>query len=292
MLRVHGRPGGVFHLRQGQVIAVETPGAPGVEALLLRSGRVSAADWATSSPAGTSAPGHQLVASGHIGAAELQVLTVMALQDAVFAVVAGDTAECVAVSRSVPPRSAARGEDPLGLLDSAARKLAGLAALPQAVLPDRERVVAGRGVVGPSEHLAPRRGEILFHANGRRTARDIAFVLGRGVYHVTVEISRMLGEGLLERAGRGEVLGHAESPWSVRSLEPRRAAPGPDGAGALADLPRRVPGGSGFTTRTLLADASARDRRGPGHGAVPGRCVTEPPAHGARGIQEPARRDT
>lgn len=43
-LRVSGRPGGMFHIRQGDVVAVETPGAPGVEALLLRSGRVSETD--------------------------------------------------------------------------------------------------------------------------------------------------------------------------------------------------------------------------------------------------------
>ncbi|MCX2182726.1 MarR family transcriptional regulator [Streptomyces sp. SKN60] len=242
----------MFHLRQGQVFAVETPGAPTAEALLLRSGRVSAADWATVSPTGTLVPAEELVTRGHIGAAELQVVTVMALRDAVFAVVAGETAECVAVPpRSAPTTPAARGDDPLKLLDEAARKVAGLAALPQAVLPDRERVVAGAGVVGPAEHLARQRREILFHANGRRTARDIAFTVGRGVYHVTVEISRMLGEGLLERAGRGEVLGTTESR-SVPALEPRRGAHGAGTAGADADLPYRTPGASGFTMKSRL----------------------------------------
>lgn len=250
-LRVHGRPGGVFHLRQGHVFAVETPGAPTAEALLLRSGRVSAADWATLSPTGMLMPAEELVTRGHIGAAELQVVAVMALRDAVFAVVAGETAECVAVSQSAPTAPASGGDDPLKLLDEAARKVTGLAALPQAVLPDRERVVAGPGVVGPAEHLAGHRREILFHANGRRTARDIAFVVGRGVYQVTVEISRMLGEGLLERAGWGEVLGTTESR-RVPALEPRRAALGPDTAGADAYLPSRTPGASGFTMKSRL----------------------------------------
>jgi hypothetical protein len=40
-LRVRGRPGGSFHLRGGLVVGVESPGAPGPEALLLRSGRVT-----------------------------------------------------------------------------------------------------------------------------------------------------------------------------------------------------------------------------------------------------------
>ncbi|MBO4260794.1 MarR family transcriptional regulator, partial [Streptomyces griseorubiginosus] len=34
-LRVAGTPGGVFHLRGGLVVSVESPGAPGAEALLL-----------------------------------------------------------------------------------------------------------------------------------------------------------------------------------------------------------------------------------------------------------------
>ncbi|SFF60408.1 hypothetical protein [Streptomyces mirabilis] len=33
-----GTPGGAIHLRGGLVVAVETPGAPTVEGLLLRSG--------------------------------------------------------------------------------------------------------------------------------------------------------------------------------------------------------------------------------------------------------------
>ncbi|MFJ7068720.1 MarR family transcriptional regulator [Streptomyces sp. NPDC101115] len=246
----------MFHLLQGQVVAVETPGAPGVEALLLRSGRVSAADWSSLSPTGALEPGAELVARGRIGAAELKVVTMMALRDAVFAVVAGETAECVAVKQGGPAVTAVGGEDPLKLLEEAARKVVGLEALPQAVLPDRERVVAGRGVVGPAEELAPHRREILFHANGRRTARDIAFVVGRGVYHVTVEISRMLGEGLLERAGRGEVLG-TTTAWSVPALEPRRAASAADAVDERTDLPYRVPGASGFTTKALVTDPSA-----------------------------------
>ncbi|MEV6330185.1 MarR family transcriptional regulator [Streptomyces sp. NPDC051909] len=233
------------------MFAVETPGAPRAEALLLRSGRVSAADWATLSPTGMLVPTAELVARGHIGAAELQVVTLMALRDAVFAVVAGETAECVALPESAPTAPAVGGDDPLKLLDDAARKVDGLAALPQAVLPDRERVVAGPGVVGAAEHLTRHRREILFHANGRRTARDIAFVVGRGVYQVTVEVSRMLAEGLLKRAGRSEVLGTAR-PSSVPALEPRRAAHGPGRVGEVASLPCRDPGASGFTMKSRL----------------------------------------
>ncbi|TQK52154.1 hypothetical protein FBY35_2581 [Streptomyces sp. SLBN-118] len=263
VLRVCGRPGGVFHLRQGSVVAVESPGAPGIQTLLLRSGRISEADWADLVPAGMDArrPGAELVARGQIGAAELQVVSAMALQDAVFAVIAGDMGECIADPESGPLVPVGPGEDPLRLLDNAVRKLAALAALPHPVLPDRERVVAGRGVDGPAEDLAPHRKEILFLADGRRTPRDIAFMIGRGVYHVTVEISRMLGEGLLERATRSAPTG-VPRVLAAQAPVPRRPATAPDGADATGDLPRRTPGASGITEKTLAADVSATSWKG------------------------------
>lgn len=73
--------------------------------------------------------GAELVARGHIRAAELQVVSAMALQDAVFAVLAGDTGECVAVPESGPVVPVAAGEHPPRLLDTAARKLAALSSL-------------------------------------------------------------------------------------------------------------------------------------------------------------------
>ncbi|WP_405601606.1 MarR family transcriptional regulator [Streptomyces sp. NBC_01410] len=263
VLRVCGRPGGVFHLRQGSVVAVESPGAPGIETLLLRSGRVSEADWAALVPAGRDSrrPVAELVARGHIGAAELQVVSAMALQDAVFAVLAGDMGDCLADTESGPLVPVGPGEDPLQLLDDAVRKLAALAAMPHAVLPDRERVVVRRGVDGPAEDLAPHRKEILYLADGRRTPRDIAFMIGRGVYHVTVEISRMLAEGLLERASRSAGTG-VPRVWATQAPVPRRPAAAPDVGDATGELPRRTPGASGITEKTLAADVSATSWKG------------------------------
>ena len=45
VLRVTGDPGGAVHLARGRVVAIETPGAPSPEVLLLRSRRVSESDW-------------------------------------------------------------------------------------------------------------------------------------------------------------------------------------------------------------------------------------------------------
>ncbi|MEN3582685.1 MarR family transcriptional regulator [Streptomyces sp. ZYX-F-203] len=263
-LRVRGRPGGVFHLRRGRVIAVESPGAPGVDALLLRSGRLSEADRAELFPARAMPenPDAGLVARGHVGAAELQVVSAMALRDAVFAIVAGDVAECVATPDAAPDGPVVADEDPLAVLDAAARRLAGLAALAEAVLPDRERVVAARGVPDRAETRTPRRREILSLANGRRTPRDIAFALGRGVYGVTVEVSRMLGEGWLERAGQDAPSGDTPRVWAAEVPTPRRATAGPEVVTSIESLPRRTPGASGFRANALVASESTTNWKG------------------------------
>lgn len=282
-LHVDGRPGGTFHLRRGAVVAVESPGAPGIEALLLRTGRVGADDWAG---AASGMPAAELVARGVVGAAELRVLSEMALKDAVFAVVAGETGECAALPHggTVVPVAAGMtaGEDPERLLEAASRRLAALVALPHAVLPDRDRLTpVGHHGTAPSgaaaEGLPSHQREILFLADGRRTPRDIAFAVGRGVYQVAVEASRMVGEGLLRRVRRDHEPAGTPRVWADRVPAPRRTPavgrPAAAYGAAAVELPRRVPGASGITderdgigratTRTLAADDPATSRKGP-----------------------------
>ncbi|MDX3532151.1 MarR family transcriptional regulator, partial [Streptomyces sp. ID05-39B] len=199
-LRASGSPGGTFHLRDGLVVAVESPGAPGPEALLLRSGRIGGEEWAAlvRESDGARWPVAGLVAHGYTGAAQLRVVCVMALQDAAFAVVAGGVDACErAPGEGPPPGAVAVGEPPTPLLADALRRLAALLALPYPVRPERERPVPT-----PLSYAAVRlttlQRELITHADGRRTARDLAFRTGRGVYTVTVEVARMLAEGFLE----------------------------------------------------------------------------------------------
>ncbi|MFJ4851426.1 MULTISPECIES: MarR family transcriptional regulator [unclassified Streptomyces] len=205
VLRVQGSPGGAFHLLGGAVVAVESPGSPGVGTLLLRSGRIDEAEWgAAHDAAATGAwPGVAFAGAGRLGNAEFQVIHMMAAQDAVFAVLAGRLENCVLdpvrpegpVPALVP--AVGRGVEPEELLVEAGRRIAALAALPRQVSPDRDRVIALVGA-GNDETLPAARRDILEYANGRRSPRDIAFQLGRGVWTVTVEVSRMLAEGLVE----------------------------------------------------------------------------------------------
>jgi hypothetical protein len=67
-------------------------------------------------------------------------------------------------------------------------------------------------------------------ADGRRTARDIAFVLGRGVYGTMLQLARMYHAGLL-----------VTSPQGGASQPAARQASHPAGGEQQADsgLPRR-----------------------------------------------------
>ncbi|MEU7578513.1 MarR family transcriptional regulator [Streptomyces sp. NPDC041068] len=260
-LRVLGRPGGLFRLARGRVVAVESPGAPGPE-VLLRAG------WPSDRTGDR--PGDR------------RLVEALATRDAVFAVLAGEVGDCVmdagggatatgGVTVAVPSGRGTvavpcgRGEEPGPLLREAVGKLTALAALPYAVLPHRDRPVrapAGTGLaVGP---CPAERREILRLADGRRTPRDIAFLLGRGVHAVTVETALMLGEGLLLRAvakPRGSA-----GPGSRTAAPPLyRRQPGgealPVETGRSPGLPRRSPGASG-RTRTPAVDDPAVGWRG------------------------------
>ncbi|MFC7264886.1 hypothetical protein [Streptomyces lutosisoli] len=199
-LRISGKPGGVFHFRDGLVVAVESPGAPGPEARMLRTGRIGGEQWSELLREGEGKrwPETELVAHGYAGAAQLRVVCMMALQDAAFAVVAGRVDDCERLAVSQPFAPVAVGEAPGRLLQDAARKLAAVAALPYPVRPDRERPAPIPGADLRCIRLSAAQRELLAHADGRRTARDIAFATGRAVYTVTVGMARMIGEGLLE----------------------------------------------------------------------------------------------
>ena len=223
-LRVAGNAGGLFHLRDGAVIAVESAGSPGVETLLLSSGGVSAEDWdaALVESVATGSLQAALVARGSIGLAEVEAVAVAALQDGAFAIAAGDVQECVVDSdcADVPLLPVTGGVAPAPLLAETAGRLDAVASLPVPLSPYRDRVVPGRATTS----MSGERREIVAHATGRRTARDIAFATGRSLHSVTVEISRMLGEELLEIAPPATAFSF--SHWGLPSLRPRAPGPG------------------------------------------------------------------
>lgn len=199
------------------MIAVDSAGSPGAETLLVGSGGVGAQDWdaALVDSVATGSLHRALVARASVEPAELEAVALAALWDAAFAVAVGDVQECVFDSEPADvPLLPTAGVAPAVLLAGTATRLGELEV---AFSPYRDRLVPGRGTPSSEE-----RQEIVAHATGRRSARDIAFATGRSLHPVAVEISRMLGEELLEIAPPATAFSF--SHWGLPSLRPR--APG------------------------------------------------------------------
>ncbi|UGT45375.1 hypothetical protein LTV02_19165 [Nocardia yamanashiensis] len=222
ILRVAGEPGGDLHIVHGQVITVESPGAPGLRQLLARPGRTSS------------------------GLADLRVVALMAALEGAFAITSGWIGSCFwqdapggrhrPAAEALPP---VPGVDPAWLLLETERRLRALAH--GRVSPHRNHLLltdSGRTLLagpGPRE-----RQEILLWVNGRRSCRDIAMLLCRSLYAVTVEVARMLdGELLLIAPAEAEPEPPPEpEPVRSRSMLPRRRR----GASGINDtIPPRAP---------------------------------------------------
>ena len=241
-LLVTGDPGGVIHLAGGAIAAVQTPGAPSAEVILLRSRRVPEAAWdaAFTAAASNGRPmGAELVAAAAIGAGELEALLKIALADAMFVLAGGLVERCEAQPGSVdyllPLEPGAEADV---LLSEATRRLRVLAERPGEAGRDRDRVIAVPGAARPRLPLGHGQDEILAVADGRRTTRDMAFALGRGVYAVTLQVARMRAAGLLvpvpltAPAAAGETV----------PARPPAAADQPDPAAELPQRRRGMPG--------------------------------------------------
>jgi hypothetical protein len=269
VLRVTGNPGGAVHIDGGLVAAVETPGAPGPEALLLRSHRVSESGWDEAFAAAAASGGAmsaELVKREMAGAGELEWLLRTALADGMFALASGTVEEYRAepgpVDFVLPLRP---GAEPDGLLAETSRRLRVLAALPAAN--GRDRIVAATGAVQPGLRLGDGLDEILALADGRRTARDLAFALGRGVYATMLQLSRMRQAGLLVTvssraadAAAAQARPVARDDLSAASALPRRQRDMP-GSARRPWVPGRAP--EVRAPLGLLRTRTARDT-GPG----------------------------
>jgi hypothetical protein len=233
ILRVTGDPGGAIHIADGLVAAIETPGAPTPEVLLLRSHRVTESGWDEAFAAAASSGGlmrAELTRREMVGSGELEVLLRTALADAMFVLASGSIEEYRAeqgpMDIVLPLEPGAEAD---GLLAEASRRIRTLATLP--ARSDRERVVAVAGAAQPGVRLGDGQDEILALADGRRTPRDLAFALGRGVYATMLQLARMQQAGLLTTVSALAAAGAAREPG-------RRQAPGAEPRGA-SGLPQR-----------------------------------------------------
>ncbi|NJQ01041.1 hypothetical protein [Streptomyces zingiberis] len=230
-----GSPGGSVHLREGLIVAVETPGAPSAESILLKSGRVDAAGWRSACAAGGTHDGGleaELGARGLLTPQEFRIACTAALFDAALALAltppggweVTEAAPCPVTGPSFTPRR---------VTDETSRRLTLLAEVwgPPAEFA-RSRVLPAADVPA---RVPPRYATLLRVVNGRRTPRDIAFALGRGTYAVMLDLARMDRLGLLLRAQAAT--GERPSTAPRRPEHEPGAAPSP-----TASLPRRTPG--------------------------------------------------
>jgi hypothetical protein len=203
--------------------------------ILLRSGRVGEQSWATAFAAGAASGrmGAELHTRGLVGSGELEALLRVVLADGMFVLASGHTeaweVEKAPTDHLLPLSPAA---DPSWLLSEAARRMRALQALPTPIEHDRDRLTPVAGLLPPGGTAGAAQDKLLALANGRRTARDMAFVLGRGVFAVTLQLARMHEAGLV----------------MIDSRRPARAGPqapgadGPAGPGGWAGGPGRAAG--------------------------------------------------
>ncbi|WP_327381862.1 MULTISPECIES: hypothetical protein [unclassified Streptomyces] len=180
-----------------------------------------------------------LIAQDLVGSAELQLMCVMAALDGALAVGMGRINDFT-FDRDVHTcrLAAPDGIEPEWLVEEAGRRIRVLGALAQYLSPFRSRLARTHaGSAWIANTGTGERREILLRANGRRSVRDIAFLLGRSLYAVTVEVSRLMSEGLMETVAPAD----AQSP-AVPSSPPAPVGSRP----VLRQLPQRLPGASGI----------------------------------------------
>ncbi|MGW4236231.1 hypothetical protein ACWEJP_05120 [Streptomyces sp. NPDC004749] len=239
-VRVSGTPGGTIHLRDGLIVAIESPGTPSVESALLKSGRIDEEGWAralaTARETGAEgdALGATLVARGLVGAVELEVLCAATVFEGAFALSLGRTAEWETAEPS-PVLRCGPGIEPRAAAEETTRRLALVSRLwgPAAELA-RARTRPSSQAERTAGRLPRRYQSLLTAANGRRTPRDLAFVLGRGLFGVMVDLIRMNDIELLQWEGARPAGRPSTAPRLIPTEQSPPAAPS-------ATLPRRVP---------------------------------------------------
>ncbi|MBL7492753.1 hypothetical protein I6A60_32760 [Frankia sp. AgB1.9] len=194
-LRAEGaRVGGTVVLSTGLLVAAETPVTPGVEALLLRSGRIARQDWAGALAEAIPPGGLRgaLVGRGLLGDASAQVVTQTAALDALFALALEDVFACVPDPDVTDPLIPLNPGMDVGRAVRETRRRLGVAA------GWRELGVHARAHPRATASTPPideGRARILAQVNGRRTVSDLAFELGRGLFAVMVDMVLLYRDG-------------------------------------------------------------------------------------------------
>ncbi|MFF0445540.1 hypothetical protein ACFYT4_03805 [Streptomyces sp. NPDC004609] len=285
------RDHGALYLADGQVVHAEAPAAPGLDVLLMASGRLRPDRWedAIARAGARNEVARYLVDSGQVAGGELEICHLAALYDAAYfalAPAAGPTRFRYGVHhwlgrvRPVPTRSVEREALRRGRLLHSVWPHPSVDTAPVAVRPYR----AGQA-------LSPVRRSLLALADGVRTPAAIARELGRPAFNTLIEVRRLAAEGLigtpsapcpqgsprfrtapapLPPGGPGPAA-HGNPPGTPGT--PRHARPGPAAApapGGQRSGGRHGGTGTRATGRAPGAPATGDPGPGTGTGPVPG----------------------
>lgn len=236
-LLVFGPPDTTLHFRRGLLVAVRTPAAPGPDTLLIRSGAVSDRDWAPAREhaLATGDLGAELLARRRVSAALLELTLARSLLDGVFVLglTPSNRGGEVRPGALPPLLCLDEGMEPDPALREAARRHDSISRR-WGPLADLARLRPVAGAAAESAPCAAHRA-LLARADGRRTPRDLAFVLGRDVSGVMADLARLADRGLVDIVPR-----RAEGPLTRRLPERHPVEP------EHRPLAKRRPGASGM----------------------------------------------
>ncbi|SHN36681.1 hypothetical protein [Cryptosporangium aurantiacum] len=221
-LHVEGTVGGSIYLVDGEVYYVHTSAAPGVDCLLQASGTVSPAVFQTAWTAGAAAGqvGEVLIKSGALSRGEAELCTSAAIIDGAYVLLTASPAEAGPV-RFAPGEGhwwgALRRVGTAGLDAQVRKRRRLLERTPPGDIDDQPVVAAGR--LGRHHVvLTDVQWELIVHADGRRSPRELARLLGRSAFNSVLEARRLVTAGLIRVAARGTT----EAPtWSTADDAPK-----------------------------------------------------------------------
>ncbi|GAA1560950.1 hypothetical protein GCM10009827_097820 [Dactylosporangium maewongense] len=272
-MTVVGQPGGVIFLRDGLVNGVESPAAPSVDRLLTAAGVVDERVWETI----PSRPARALVEGGHLSAAEVELCAINALYDAAWFVLSTERAEL----RFAPDIEHWLGAESTVTADQLCDHVARQRRILDEVHPsDVTDTAAVRPVLRPGLDrvlLSGLQWEIVLHADGQRTPQDLAGLLGRSAYAVTLDVRRLAAAGLIESPPpTGDELPSSSAPSSTPSSSVVAASvPAAPASSPSAD-PASVP-----AARAATASPPASSSSAPSPSAATGSAAAGQPAGSA-----------
>jgi hypothetical protein len=245
VLQIVGEPGGLIYLADGRIVHAESPATPGVEVAVLRTILADETAWeealaslqARAGRKAALAAARQAVTRGAVPAVRLDAALQSAAADALLAMLGGygvTVTRTRFVTGQRPWIGLGRPRTADEALAETTRRLRLLHAVGQRVRPDDD--IVRSAIAGPDAapvRLSPQQWDLVRLCPDRRTPRNLAWTVGRGVLATTIEVCGLIELGVLgtvtPRRGPGAVAAGTGTRRTVSFVE---AATGMSAAGS------------------------------------------------------------